>query len=155
VQWPDEDSLTEVRSYLTMEASEGENTGTLHQNLEMTAASPGSDTLTIAGSGTLVTFFECQDVAGADTTYCSIDLEYGVTVDDIVVIRYSTIGDDYSCPLSGGISYVGAIDMACEGATQASLTGTWNVVQTFEEGTVTTVVTNGSNQWSQTSVCDW
>jgi hypothetical protein len=148
VQFPVEDSLTEIRSYLTMTASDTAAAGTLFQNVEITVDVPGSDTVDVDGVGGIDLTGTWQDVQGTDTTNCSVDLNFDILATGLVIDKTQD-----SCPIAGTLQFTGLIAVECTGATEASLTGEWTVTQTFNDGSTTVVVQSGNNQWTVTEAC--
>lgn len=157
VQWPNLDLLSEVRSYLTLTAIKNDaSIGTLKQNIVITVAIPGSDVLTLNGNGSIDVTTEFTDVDMYDTTTCSIDFDYNVAFTNIIMDMNASSGEGgLPCPETGSIAYTGAAVIGCTGADSGSVSGNWNVTQTFNQGVITIVVYNGDNSWTMTDSCDY
>lgn len=156
VQWPDLDYLTEVKSYFTLTAEKNlVPMGSISQNLVITIAVPGSDILTVNGNGTINVTTEFTDVDMNDTTTCSVDFDYNVAFNALILDMNQGSESGLPCPTSGALVYTGAAVIGCTGAHTGSVSGTWNVTETFDHGSVSIVVNNGTNSWTMTDSCDY
>ncbi|MBU0983241.1 MAG: hypothetical protein KKA42_05190, partial [candidate division Zixibacteria bacterium] len=158
VQYPNDDSLTEVRSYFTLVANGPEiNTGVAHQNLVLTRSSGDSDTLVLNGTQSFVVDALWDDVDGTDTTYYAVD---NSTTSAFTNILWDTRAmfdeeeEELNCPLSGSIAHTATVDITVSGAATAHVTGQWTVTQVFDHGEIAITVSNGSTNWSMTEDCD-
>ena len=148
VQWPDLDSLTLIKSYMTMVvASPHIDTGSAYQNITI-ALTPGSDIKTINGTQGIYAILESIDIdeSEVDTTICAIEL------DNTAILTNLKISDDSDGPYDGSITYNGSIDVECTGANEMSLSGTWNTVATFTDDGPTLTITHGNVVWT---ITDW
>jgi len=157
VQWPKEDSLTQVTSRLWLTAvGPGDNQGDGHQFVTIVKQGTAPDeVLVINGSGGLNAQFAYTDIVDTDTTTCSGTAAFTSTVTN-VTFDYQNMWDQYgelNCPVSGIMYYTGNLDMTCTGAAPGSLTGGWTVSETFSDGMVNLVVSNGSFTWTGSYPC--
>ncbi len=160
VQWPKDDSLTEVRSYMTVTTTAGSSaSGTIYQNLVATLPYPNADTVTFNGSGGIDYVTSYWDADGTDTTYFAIDNEISLSVTNLTydvdnMWNESDDGEELACPSSGALIYTGDIDIEATGATTGHVTGTWKVTEVFSDGQVTFTVEHGNQYWTVTEDCD-
>ncbi len=148
VQFPSEDSLTQIRCSMRVTANDTSATGGAFQMLTITKADPLVDSISITGTGGLDMAGSWIDINGTDTTSCTVDWDYDITYTNILLDT-----NEEGCPLSGTLGYVGALTLACTGASEVSVSGSWTVTQSFNGTTVTYVVTNGNTVWTATEDC--
>ena len=149
VQWPNPELLTSVSSYLTLHASGPHvDTAIAHQDMVVTIAVPGSDTLTINGTQDFMASYEFTDIDLNDTTVCQVDIDYDMSIDDLEV----AMAGETNGPHAGTITYTGTMNMECTGADAGSISGSWTVVQTFTPEGSTLVITHNNTIWT---VIDW
>ncbi len=168
VQFPDEDSITFVHSVFTLYlAGQSVVSGEVTQDISITISEPGSQWLSISGTGIIGVHLEYEDIIGTDTASCYTALSYGIAYSNVVLDRTAidnsvdlSAGDaenDLPCPESGAINFNGIIMHSCSTAAEddvETLNGVWNVSQTFANGNVTVTVTSGNTSWSVTEDCD-
>lgn len=155
VQWPDMDSVTEIRSYVTLTLTGPTiDTGIAHQNLVITANEAGSDTIIINGSADLLADATFEDIDDADTTVCTMNVDYEITLTNLLYnTEYMNYEGELTCPRSGSVVFNGSFDLACTGADSGAISGTWNVTEAFAEGDVTMTITHGDNVWTVIDEC--
>jgi len=155
VQWPDSDSLTQIDSYCWVTAS-GEGDGTAFQRVSLTRPDGlQSPLLQVDGNGSIEVTFTSTDSTLQGVTTCEGTVTFTSTFNGVVMNEdalFDTEGE-MNCPQSGSIAYTGAVSISCTGANTASVTGQWSVTQAFNNGTVTTTISNGSNTWTATENC--
>lgn len=157
VQWPNLDYLTEVKSYFTLTAEKNQvSMGSITQNLVITIAVPGSDILAVNGSGSIDVATEFTEIDMYDTTTCSVDFDYDVLFSNLVMdMNANNEESGLPCPESGMLSYTGAVVIGCTGANTGSVSGNWNVSESFDQGIISVVIISGNNSWSFTDSCDY
>jgi hypothetical protein len=155
VQWPDEDALSEIRSFktLTMTGEEIVAAGA-YQNLVLTVDPMVADLLHLDGAGGVNAEVEFEDTEMGQTSNCSVDADMGYLVNDIVMDISEGGSEGPGCPRSGTLSYAGSIDISCTGDRELSVSGSWSVSQTFDNTNVAYSVSNGSNGWTLNETCD-
>ncbi|NOY88103.1 MAG: hypothetical protein GXO93_01780, partial [FCB group bacterium] len=155
VQWPNPDSMTKVISYLTMTASgEGIDSASMHQNIVITALLPGSDTITINGTGDIMGAYAYQDVYTNDTTNCSANMNYNVTYTNIQ-INVALMDSTEACPFAGSVNYSGSFNMSCAGGKNITLSGDWGIQETFNNGIITYHITHNNQGWNEVDTCTY
>jgi len=160
VQWPKEDSLTQILTYAFvrpitppdfMDSLYAEQGGAL------SLPQAGSDTLTINGSGSFYADLSDTIEDDYDTTVCEVLLDYDIDYDDLSVY-ISAMGNEESdaCPFEGVLTFNGEVDISCTSTDQSSVSvsGEWNVAESFDDGTITITVTHGNTVWTITEDCD-
>ena len=156
VQWPNHDSLTKIISYLTLTANglEGLDSGLMHQNITIISNPPGSDTITINGTGDINAAYSYQDIDMNDTTNCSVNMNFNMTYTNIQIdVAFMDSAD--ACPFAGSVNYSGSFNMSCTGGMTVSLSGNWNVLQTFNNGIITYTTTHDNHEWTKTDTCTY
>jgi hypothetical protein len=155
VQWPDPELLSQITSFKTLTITGEEFTAAGgHQNLVLTIDPPGSNMILINGSGRVEAAVEFQEEEPGGVTSCAIDVDMAYVATDILLELPGEGQEEPGCPVSGGISYTGAIGIECTGAREISLSGSWTVSQTFDSPNVTSVASNGNNVWTVTELCE-
>jgi len=155
VQFPVDSLLTEVRSDLRLDVTgEGIDTATAWQTVVITAESSGGDTLHVTGSGGLLAEISEMDIEGPDTTTCDISFDLGFTYTNLVFDMTQADEEGPGCPRAGALAATGSVDISCTGAHDGTVSGTWTVTETFDDGEVTIVIQHGGFEYRTTQSCD-
>jgi hypothetical protein len=154
VQWPADTLLTEVRSDMRLTVtSEDIDTAYGTQNLVLTVETPGSDTVTANGTGSLVADISEMDIEGSDTTICDISVDLGYAYTDLMLDLTTSSGGEVDCPFSGTMAATGSVDVTCTGAWEGSVGGNWTVTQEFDNGEVTIIIQHGGFTYRTIQYC--
>ena len=159
VQYPDPEAITRITHAYWLElqgyGSSSTDSGDGHMAVTLTRQNM-SDTLIVNGTGNLTGHHEYTDIEETDTTECASDLDFDFTLSNLRFFGEhlrDNEGELY-CPFTGSLVYTGSVDLACTGANEATLGGTWTVSESFSNGTITIVVNNATNTWTITEDCD-
>jgi len=148
VKYPlDRESLTEIRSYLSLIATgTGIDTAYGFQNTTLTQ-NYTAGLLFLDGTG--------GSTASLIEDGCTISWDFDMTFNDIT--WYSDYmwdeEDELNCPTAGTITHTGTLEGECEGGTSV-VSGSWGAEKTFNNGLVAWSVTTGNTVWSGTDTCD-
>lgn len=153
VQWPNEELLTEIRSYLTLVATaDFIDTAYGFQNVVYEQWDQDSNYVELNGTGGIY-----YDILN-DETGCHAVLDYDYSVMDFVADPELVTSDESSqvdgCPLTGTVAYSGDVSIDCLSQGGGLLEGSWAVSRTFVDETETVVVNNGEYQWTIVHECD-
>jgi hypothetical protein len=152
VQYPVENLVTEIVSYLTLTAmSDFIDSGLATMNTVIVPVSIGSDTLRASGSGNFVTAYSNGDTTLTDTTTCTVETDFSSTYTNIAFIPDSLgVG---GCPFGGTINYTGTMEIGCTGTENDSISGNWSVKQVFNDDIMTYTITHGNTVWTVIDTC--
>ncbi|MEW5796088.1 MAG: hypothetical protein AB1772_06975 [Candidatus Zixiibacteriota bacterium] len=155
VQYPKGDSLTRVTSRLWMTAEgTGDNGGSGHIFVTIERQGDLHEVLVVDGSGAIEGHFSYTDIVETDTTSCSGSVNFTLSANNLTLdLNNMWENEELNCPISGSLGYTGSVNIACTGANAGSVVGTWTVNETFHDGTVTFVFSNGTNTWTASHPC--
>ncbi|MEA1981602.1 MAG: hypothetical protein U9N54_11615 [candidate division Zixibacteria bacterium] len=148
VQWPDSTLLTGINSGARVEITTTENNSSIVAyhlfTIEGDFFNMGTGTLN--GSNGL-------EITGADSeSGCVITIDFDGTATDLVV-NLDDLGSGESCPSSGTIIHTGSMSFVCTGETNFNFSDSWNINQTYDNGSVHVVFENSTTRWEFDESC--
>ena len=152
VQFPDENLLTEIRSSVTMNASDLEgNTFAGSQDLVITPAA-GDNIVIINGSGEYTAAYAGTHEHEGGTTTCAVDASFTTSISDLRI-------DDSELavcnPVGGRLTHSGNFYAECTGAQTVTVDRHWTVSVSWDEaGTGTIRFVSGGNVWEVVEPCE-
>ncbi|MEE8575839.1 MAG: hypothetical protein V3T31_01165 [candidate division Zixibacteria bacterium] len=157
VQYPLQASLTSIHSYATVTVT-GPDIDTAYgvQNVVIVPHATNPDWAVVNGTGELIVqFTDTSELAGVDI--CTVTLDFNSTFTN-VTFDPSWVFDDTTqaqnhCVISGTVANTGTVEAVCTGEVGGTLGGTWTVTESFNNGIISTVVTDGTTQWSGVDDC--
>ncbi len=155
VQWPNLNSLTQMTNHywMTVSATGGDG-GTAHLLTTVVFTGGIHRVLTIDASGAIDGSFDHTGTRNNDTTHCNGTMAFTVAADSLI-LDFDDLWNDsgLNCPMAGKLDFTGSVSLVCTGAGAGSVSGNWTVGETFDNGQMTLVYSNGTNSWTATETC--
>lgn len=148
VQWPDSTLLTGINSGARVEITTTENNSSIVAyhlfSIEGDFFNMGIGTLN--GTNGL-------EITGADTeSGCVMTVDFEGTATDLVV-NLDELGSDNSCPSSGTMTQTGSMSFVCTGETNFNFSDSWDINQTYSNGSVHVIFENSTTRWEFDENC--
>ncbi|MCK4631967.1 MAG: hypothetical protein KAT79_01785 [candidate division Zixibacteria bacterium] len=157
VQWPDSLLVTEIASFLRVTASGGDiHQASAFQNLTLSRPTAETDTVTINGTGNVTGDVSWTTATGTDSTSCHATYDLDYTISDLkfdLLEELDGEADEIRSASEGVVDMTGSLNLSCAGTGGITLGGAWNVLQTYDDGLITYVITNGIFTWNFTQPC--
>ena len=154
VQWPDEQSTTELRSFMTLHyASDVITAGELHQNLVLTTTDPLSDTVFANGSGSAIGDLIDSIAEGPDSVVCNTYMDVTWTVANLAMDMSGYSGGP-PCPYAGTLTFTADVDISCAGTMTGATSGIWTVTLTFLQGQMNWLYEKDGSSWPESGSCN-